>query len=181
MADDATAQAQATEQTAPEATPEPQGAERAETDWKAEARKWEDRAKANRRQIDELTKTLDGFKSEADKQTEAEKTAAQTIEELKAQLAEAHAKAEREALVRKIAKSTGADAEILLRMLGNDEETITANAKMLLEASKPSWQSAPDEGAHAKAPRMSRDEILAIKSPKERLRMIAQNQDLFRE
>lgn len=165
----------------PSPSQEPQGAE---TDWKSESRKWEQRAKENKKLLDEAQKTLDSFKAESEQHERKEKTAAETIEELRNQLAEANARAEREKMVRSVAKETGADPEILLLMNPEDESSAREYAAKYLEsvkgqAPKSKWPDVKDKG-ESKSP-TSAKEILEIKDPKERRKAIAENIDLFRK
>lgn len=102
-----------------EPTPEPAPVD--ETDWKAEARKWEQRAKSNVAAADELTKIKDSQKSEIERATEALQ-AAQTERDT----------AKAEALRFRIASKhsiTDEDAELFLT--GIDEETLTRQAERL--------------------------------------------------
>ncbi len=94
---------------------EPQG-----TDWKAEARKWEERAKANKAKADQW-----------DAQEEANKTEVQKAKEqadkYKAELDKIKAEKDRAAEVAKVAKETGVDESLLARMSGD----ISENAEFL--------------------------------------------------
>lgn len=165
---------------------EPQG-----TDWKAMARKHEDRAKANKKDLDAAIAERDALKAELEelrssKSTadeanaqEADKTAKQ-IAELRAELKSLKAEKARSEKVRAAAKAAGVDPDVLIRMTGDSDEEIAANVDLLKRSSKRKWPVVPDEGEQ-KAPRPSKAEILAMKNPKERRRAIAENLDLFRE
>lgn len=142
-------------------------------DYKAESRKWERRAKENR-------KELEALKAEAETKADAEKSAAERIAALEARLAESEARERREKLVRGIAQTKGVDPEVLLLMVGDDEDSVTSNADLLMRSRKPKWEPVADEG-NQKAPRMTKEQILAIKNPRKQLEAIAQNKDLFRE
>lgn len=165
----------------PSQSQEPQGTE---TDWKSEARKWEARAKENKKLLDEAQKTLGSYEAESEQRERKQKTAEETIEELRGQLAEANANAERERMVRAVAKETGADPEILLLMKPQDEGTARNYAAKYLEsvkeqAPKSKWSEVKDRG-ESKSPTTTK-EILEIKDPKERRKAIAENIDLFRK
>lgn len=109
---------------APPATPAPPApaAQPAETDWKAEARKWEKLAKENKGAAEKLTALEESQKSEAqklaDRATKAEETAAT---------------AKAEALRWRIAAKNGIsdeDAEIFLT--GTSEDALTKQAERLV-------------------------------------------------
>lgn len=109
----------------PESTPEPTSTNAQEphgTDWKAEARKWEERAKANKAKADQWDEFEEKNKTELQKANEqAEKYKAE-LEAIKAD--QAHA-----AEVAKAAKESGVDESLLARMSGD----VSENAKFLKE------------------------------------------------
>jgi hypothetical protein len=117
---------------APEATEAPaQAAEEqpkpAETDWQAEARKWEKRAKDNFAQVNELKPLADQFrtleeasKSELQRQTEALEAAREASE-----------KAQRDALRYRVALDHGLTSEDITRLGGQSEDELKANAEWL--------------------------------------------------
>lgn len=85
------------------------------TDWKANSRKWEDRAKSNKEQLDATLKELEELKaSQATNTTEQLEQANAKIAELKLKI--------------KISTETGVPVELLQ---GSDEEAITASANAL--------------------------------------------------
>lgn len=85
------------------------------TDWKANSRKWEDRAKSNKEQLDAALKELEELKaSQATNTTEQLEQANAKIAELKLKI--------------KVSKDTGVPVELLQ---GSDEEAITASANAL--------------------------------------------------
>lgn len=85
------------------------------TDWKANSRKWEDRAKSNKEQLDATLKELEELKaSQATNTTE--------------QLEQANAKIAELQLKIKVSKDTGVPVELLQ---GSDEDAITASANAL--------------------------------------------------
>lgn len=85
------------------------------TDWKANSRKWEDRAKSNKEQLDAALKKIDELQaSQATDTTE--------------QLEQANAKIAELQLKIKVSKDTGVPVELLQ---GSDEEAITASANAL--------------------------------------------------
>ena len=101
---------------------EPTGAEPHGTDWKAEARKWEERAKANKAKADQW----DAF--EEKNKTELQK-ANEQAEKYKAELEAIKADQDRATEVAKAAKEAGVDESLLARMSGD----VSENAKFLKE------------------------------------------------
>lgn len=85
------------------------------TDWKANSRKWEDRAKSNKEQLDEALKKIEEL--QASQATNANE-----------QLEQANAKIAELKLKIKVSKETGVPVELLQ---GSDEEAITASANAL--------------------------------------------------
>nr|DAN41354.1 MAG TPA: hypothetical protein [Caudoviricetes sp.] len=85
------------------------------TDWKSNSRKWEDRAKSNKEQLDATLKELEELKaSQATNTTEQLEQANAKIAELKLKI--------------KVSTETGVPVELLQ---GSDEEAITASANAL--------------------------------------------------
>lgn len=85
------------------------------TDWKANSRKWEDRAKSNKEQLDATLKELEELK--ASQATNAN----EQLELANAKIAELQLKI-------KVSKDTGVPVELLQ---GSDEDAITASANAL--------------------------------------------------
>lgn len=109
-----------------------------ETDWKAEARKWEERSKENKAAVDALTRERDEALSKAT-----------SLESLNSELSEKvtgfeSAKAHSE-LVSKVAEAVGVDAKALR---GTTEEDLTEHANYLkaLIGSQPSAPVIPSQG-----------------------------------
>lgn len=148
------------------------------TDWKAEARKWERRAKENGRSIDDLQRLLDGFESKGKEADEREQKAAEALEAAKAEIKRLKEEAERDRTVREVAKAMRVDADVLSLMRGDTQEDIEANADLLLQSNRRQWGEVPDKGS-TKAVRLTKEQILAEKNPQRQLRMIAENKDLF--
>lgn len=117
-----------------EPAPEPQ------VDWKAEARKWEQRAKENRGAADELAKLKEASMTE-------QELAAKRAEETEAQLREA----QRKLNVYEAAKTAGIDVELLERMKGDTPEEIAANAEFVKASlgNAPKYPTVTDNGASA--------------------------------
>lgn len=119
MADQTTESTEAAEVEEAAPVEEPQGAE---TNWKAECRKWEARAKANKAKADQW-----------DAQEEANKTelqrASEQLAKYKAELDGIKAKQARAAEVAKAAERHGVSADLLARMEGDVDE----NAKFLAD------------------------------------------------
>ena len=89
-----------------EQTEEPQGEPKAKTDWKAEARKWENLAKKGKAAEEELARLKES------QMTEQEKANARA-EKAEAELAEMKAEAERHQLAREYSASEGVPLELL--------------------------------------------------------------------
>lgn len=85
------------------------------TDWKANSRKWEDRAKSNKEQLDAALKEIEELK--ASQATNAN----EQLEQANAKIAELQLKI-------KVSKETGVPVELLQ---GSDEDAITASAEAL--------------------------------------------------
>jgi hypothetical protein len=96
---------------------------RAEPDWKAEARKWEQRAKENYAAAKRLAEIEEAQKTEAQK----------LADQLKAAQQEAAA-ARTEALRLKVAQSKGLSAALAARLQGVTEDEMAADADALLAA-----------------------------------------------
>ncbi|WP_311396576.1 hypothetical protein [Lancefieldella parvula] len=96
-------------------TAEPKEQEEPTTDWKANSRKWEDRAKSNKEQLDAALEKIGELQA-----AQATSTNEQ-LEKANAEIAELKLKI-------KISKDTGVPVELLQ---GSDEEAITASANAL--------------------------------------------------
>ena len=164
----------------------PHGADAAEPerDWRAEydkvlaqSRKWEDRAKRNSDAARRLAELEDASKTDAERLADATKRA----ESAEARLAELERRAERAALVEEVAAAKGVDAEWLGRMTGDTREEIEANADFVAGrlGSAPIYPSVPDNGG-GKGAHITREQIEAIRDPKERVRMRARHINLYR-
>ena len=114
----------------PKDDPKPQGDG---TDWKAEARKWEQRAKDNKSAADELQQLKEADKTEAqkaaDRAAEAEKRATE---------------AESRALRLEVAQDKGLTPAQAKRLAGTSKEELEADADELLETFAPA--KTDDEG-----------------------------------
>lgn len=174
--------AQPTEQAETEAA-QPTPAE-PERDWKAEyekvlaqSRKWEQRSKDNAAAAKELDEMRKQSMSDAER-AESEKARADKAE---AKLAEYERERERAAIVAEVAAAKGVDAEWLGRMVGDDRESIEANADYIATklSGAPIYPSVPDNGGSKAAP-ITREQIDAIKDPRERVRVRAQHLNLYK-
>jgi hypothetical protein len=114
--------AQNTETEVPQAPAAQTAQSGSEIDWKAEARKWEERAKANKAAADER----DALKAQIEKQGAEYKTLAEQMEEIKKQADERAAEAARY----RVAASKGVPADLLPET--GDEETLAAFADKVL-------------------------------------------------
>lgn len=111
-------------------------------DWKAHARTWERRAKADHRQLEELTAAING------KDT--------TIEELRSQVAALEAQAHRTQLIAAAASEYGVPADLIH---GDTEDEIKENAQRLADwrgtTATPAVPALADSGAGVFPPRAS--------------------------
>ena len=164
----------------------PNGTETAEPekDWKAEyerllkhSRTWEDKAKRLKEKADRLDELEEASKTDAEKLDDATKRA----ESAEKKLAEYERRAERAAAVAEVAAAKGVDAEWLGRMSGDDRESIEANADYIASklSGAPIYPSVPDNGGSKAAP-ITREQIDAIKDPRERVRVRAQHLNLYK-
>ena len=164
---------------------EPHGTEptEPEKDWKAEyekvlaqSRKWEQRSKDNAAAAKRLAELEDASKTDAEKLADATKRA----EEAEAKVADYERRAERAGIVAEVAAERGVDAELLGRMSGDTREEVEANADFIAQklAGKPMYPSVTDNG-QKKTPPITKEQIEAIKDPRERIKARAQHLDLY--
>jgi len=106
---------------APVAPTEPATPAKVETDWKAEARKWEDRAKTNSKAAEKLTEIED-----------AAKTAEQKLEERATNAEKALAASDLKAARSEVALEKGLTASQAKRLVGTTKDELTADADELL-------------------------------------------------
>lgn len=140
-----------------------------ETDWKAEARKWEARAKENKGAAEKLAQIEEANKTELEKAKERAEKAEAEAHRLKAET-------ERHQIIEKVAADTGISASVLARMVGETEEEISANAEAV-KAAVPTYPSV--KAGNLTPPKVSKEEIMQIKDSRERRAAIAQHLDLF--
>lgn len=102
---------------------------------KADSRKWEERAKANKAKADEYDQLKGGEESIEDRiaKLEAENQAMKDAET-------------RHALVAKVAKSVGLPESLVENLSGSDEETLTAQAQAVADLKPKGAPSAPEAG-----------------------------------
>lgn len=167
----------------PQAMPtEPHGSDtKPETDWKAEARKWEARAKENKGAADELQKLKESQMAEAENIKAVAERAKAEAEAAKAEAERLRAEKERTEAVKAIACERGIDADLLDLMAGDTPERIAENAAVLKAkiAAMPIYPNAPDNGAGT-SPAVSKEQIMQIKDPVERVKQIAAHPEQFK-
>lgn len=144
---------------------EPQG-----TDWKAQARKWEERAKANKDKADLW---------------DAQQQAAPTVEALQAQIdemrqaqAQAEKAAERARTLMEVSQATGVPADLLK---GETAEELSASAQLVndfVARKQPGYPS--DKGGGSNGAAVTRESIESIKDPAARIKARAEHIDLYR-
>lgn len=172
---------------APDDASDPNGtpAEPPEKDWKAEyekllkhSRTWEDKAKRLKEKADRFDELEAASKTDAEKMADAQKRA----EAAEAELAKYKADAERAELVSEVAAAKKVDADWLSRMSGTTREEIEANADFVLRKLKgaPIYPVVKDGGGGAPAG-VTKEQIEAIKDPRERVRARAKHIDLYRK
>lgn len=140
------------------------------TDWKAEARKWEERSKSNRAELDALAGQL---QEERSKQTDAEDRAAKAeaeMERIKAEL-------DRTKLIGRVSEETGVPAALLF---GDDEEALKASASAINAYAATKANAYPaDRGSGKAANPVTVASIESIKDPVARIRARAEHIDLY--
>ena len=142
---------------------EPQG-----TDWKAEARKWEDRAKENLKKA----KAYDEALKERQKQEPTLQALQNEVETLKAANEAAKAEAERLAMLNVVSSATGVPVNLIH---GKTEEEMTTSANSVLEFAKTNAPKMPeDKGGGASSKALSAEDINKIKDPVARVRARAE-------
>lgn len=150
-----------TQQPASDPTQEPHG-DGDGIDWKAEARKWEKRAKAN------------------EKQAQGKQSAEEELASIREELASIRSERDREKWLGEVSSETGVDASIIR---GSTKEEMMAHAEAIAAAYKkpsaPGRQSDTRKGGGS-GPKLTKQDILAIKNSKERKAAIAANIDLFK-
>lgn len=148
-------------------------------DWEAKykelqkvSRKWESRAKENKRAADELGKAQ-----------EKAKTIEERVALLEGENKSFREKAARVELVKSVSEHTGLPVEVVSLLNGGDEDALTEQAELLAERMKPKGGAprADEAGRKQKPGKMTKEEILKIKNPRERKAAIAENIELFRK
>ena len=107
--------------------------------------------------------------------------ATKRAESAERKLAEYESERERAAIVAEVAAAKGVDAEWLGRMTGDTREEVEANADYIASklSGAPIYPSVPDNGG-GRGAQITKEQIEAIKDPKERVRMRARHIDLYR-
>ena len=118
---------------------------------------------------------------ETDWKAEARKWALETAEKANAELQAMKAAKKRADLIKATAKSHAVDEELLSLMAGDSVDEIEANAKTLKAKidAIPKYPNVKDGGGQNTNNRLSKEDILKIKNPREQLRAAAQNLDAF--
>lgn len=129
-----------------------------ETDWKAEARKWEQRAKENSEaakrlaEIDEASKT-------------AEQKAAEALTKAQQRIADLEAAQQRQAWAVEVSKATGLPVDILRGSTKEEIEAHAASIKSLIPETPPTKGAigpyVPPEGGTAGTPATSPGQLFA--------------------
>lgn len=144
---------------------EPQG-----TDWKAQARKWERQAKANKAKADM-------WDARAKDEPTVESLQEQ-IDGLRAEAEAARAESARIAAVARVSQETGVPSSLIQ---GDDEDAMKASAEAIAAFAKAQAPGYPaDKGGAPQAGEASVESIESIKDPAERIRARARNIELYR-
>lgn len=139
------------------------------TDWKAEARKWEKRAKANSEAAEKLAAIEEAGKTELQRMTERAEKAESALKAYEVER-------ERAAQVEQVAKDTGVPVDVLGGYGGDDVAAYAESIRGYF--AKTTAPVLPNDGRHADTG-MTRESILAIQDPAKRKAAIAQHIDLF--
>lgn len=116
-----------------------------DTDWKAEARKWEARAKANKDKADELDALKEAQMTESEKQQKE-------LEKAKAEIATLKHEKECNAWVSEVSESTGLSVAQLKAIAAETKEELEEKAQLFAVKDKESNKSLPvvlGDGQHA--------------------------------
>ena len=134
--------------------------------------------KAKYENFEELKeKALKFDQIEEESKTELQK-ATERAESLQKELDAIKTANEERALRERIAQETGVPASLLR---GNSEEDLKAQAEAIMGFVKASGSAYPSvrDGGEAKAPTLTKEQILSIKNEKERIKAIENNIELF--
>lgn len=145
----------------------------AATDWKSAARKWEERSKANKARVDELSAKLEEQSAAAADLAAARERAERAEHELE----EMRAANERAALVAKVADAHGVPAALIHGDSAEELEQSAAALERYVASQRPGYPS--DKGAAATAS-PTLDYIESIKDPVARVRARAEHIDLYK-
>lgn len=119
-----------TKATSTDSTPTPKDvADNKQIDWKAESRKWEDRAKENKANADAYA-TL---KAKFDTLSKSHDDDATKLAEAQKTISDMEAQAKLNALREKVSRDTGVPVELLT---GKDEDSLTKQAKGIADYAK---------------------------------------------
>ena len=160
-----------TEQTAPE---QPQGETETAIDWKAEARKWESRAKRDGEELSKL-RGLDTQLTDANKRlAEAEKRAADAEKEA-ADLKEREQH-------RKDVETVAAEMQVPAHLIDHlgDMDAMRSHAEAIKTAFANKQFPVVQDSGEPRKQTVTKESILSIKNEKERLAAIREHPELFK-
>ena len=126
---------------------------------KAKAEKYDQAEEASKSELQKATERADALQKKIDEMLKAD---------------------EARKLKEKVASETGVPAALLR---GDSEEDLRAQADAILTFAKPGQPSYPNvrDGGENHAPHVSKDDILAVKNDKQRLKAIKENIELFKK
>lgn len=140
-------------------------------DLKANSRKWEKRANADKKAAESTKSDNESLQSQ--------------LNELQSKVEKYEADAARRKVIDAVVSETGVNRELLSRMVGDDEESIKANAELLAGIKPQNSYKKPgvvDAGEPGNSPaKLTKEEIKAIKDNKLRRKAIGENLDLFQK
>ena len=115
------------------------------TDWKAEARKWEARAKANKDKADELDALKEAQMTESEKQQKE-------LEKAKAEIATLKHEKERSTWIDEVAQDTGLSVAQLKAIAAENKEELAEKAQLFMKEKEPEKELPVvlGDGQHAK-------------------------------
>jgi len=117
---------------------EPHGSEGESTDWKAQARKWEQRSKANAKAAEELESAKAALSEALERAEKAEAT-----------ISEREAAEKRDAAIKAASESSGVPVEVLQGYGGDDLEEYAKGIAKYFEKQSTNRPYIPTDGSHA--------------------------------
>lgn len=143
---------------------------------KREARKWEERAKANKN----AAPILDEKQAKLAETQEQIANLQAKLEQFETENERMRAEQARREAVATVAANTNIPAAVIANMQGSTVEELTAAANVVKQ-SIPVYPTNPNDGRGGHVQGVTKDDVLSIKNDKERRRAILENLDKFKE